>query len=286
VKGEQVSSTLVTNLIASGALAAACAVLSVIVVLRRWAFVGEGISHSGFGGAGTAWLLALLFPVLDQMWATYLAVVIFAVVTALLIGRITRWRPVNSDAAVGVFLVASLAWGFLAQQIYYQRRGMLPSGFEALLFGRMGDVSAQFALISALICVAVLVIIGLLAKEIIAYCFDPLTAQTSGVRTDLIHDLLMILLALVIVIGARIAGSVLVVALLVLPGATALLVSDRLDRVIVTSIGVAMIGAIVGVVLSRQWSFIPTGPAIVLVLFVQFLIAMMIQRTARAAVAA
>jgi ABC-type Mn2+/Zn2+ transport system permease subunit len=280
-----VTSTLVTNLIASGALAAACAVLSVIVVLRRWAFVGEGISHSGFGGAGTAWLLALVFPALDQMWATYLAVVIFAVATALMIGRITRWRPVNSDAAVGVFLVASLAWGFLAQQIYYQRRGMLPSGFEALLFGRMGDVSTQFALIAAAICVAVLVILALLGKEVLAYCFDPLTAQTSGVQTNFIHDLLMILLALVIVIGARIAGSVLVVALLVLPGATALLLSHRLDRVIATSIGVALVGAIGGVVLSRQWSFIPTGPAIVLALFVQFIGANVIKRTARVAVA-
>jgi len=233
--------------------------------------------------AGTAWLLALLFPALDQMWATYLAVVIFAVGTALLIGRITRWRPVNSDAAVGVFLVASLAWGFLAQQIYFQRRGMLPSGFEALLFGRMGDVSPQFALISAMICLAILVVMALLAKEIIAYCFDPLTAQTSGVPTNLIHDLLMILLALVIVIGARIAGSVLVVSLLVLPGATALLVSHRLDRVIATSIGVALVGAVVGVVLSRQWQFIPTGPAIVLALFVQFIVATLVNRTARTA---
>jgi ABC-type Mn2+/Zn2+ transport system permease subunit len=273
-----VTSTLVTNLIASGALAAACAVLSVIVVTRRWAFVGEGISHSGFGGAGTAWLLALAIPAFDSMWATFLAVVIFCVVTALLIGRITRWRPVNSDAAVGVFLVASLAWGFLAQQIYYQHRGALPPGFNQLLFGRMGDVSPQFAIIAAVICIAVLAIIWMLGKEIVAYCFDPLTAQTSGVRTNLIHDLLMILLAVVIVIGARVAGSVLVVALLVLPGATALLMSQRLDRVIGTSIAVALIGAIVGVVVSRQWEFIPTGPAIVLALFVQFIVATVLKR--------
>jgi ABC-type Mn2+/Zn2+ transport system permease subunit len=275
------TSTLLTNLIASLALAAACAVLSVIVVTRRWAFVGEGISHSGFGGAGTAWLLALFIPALDQMWATYLAVVTFCMLTALLIGRISRWRPVNSDAAVGVFLVASLAWGFLAQQIYHARRGVMPAGFEVLLFGRMGDVSPQFAISATVVCLAVLLIIALLGKEIIAYCFDPLTAQTSGVRTNVIHDLLMILLAIVIVIGARIAGSVLVVALLVLPGATALLMSQRLERVLATSIAVAIISAIIGVLLSRQWVFIPTGPAIVLALFVQFVIAMVVTRATR-----
>lgn len=279
------SSTLVTNLIASGALAAACAVLSVIVVLRRWAFAGEGIGHSGLGGAGTAWLLALMIPALDQVWVTYLAVVIFCMVTALLIGRITRWRPVNSDAAVGVFLVASMAWGFLAQQIYVHRRGVWPAAFETLYFGRMGDVSPRFALVAAAICGAVLIVIALLSKEIIAYCFDPLTAQTSGVRTSVIHDLLMVLLALVIVIGAPVMGSVLMVALLVLPGATALLLSQRLNRVITTSVIVALVGALVGVLTSRQWVFIPTGPAIVLALFVQFVIATLVSKTARVATA-
>ncbi|MBC8108332.1 MAG: metal ABC transporter permease [Anaerolineae bacterium] len=279
------TSELVTNLIASGSLATACAVLSVIVVVRRWAFVGEGISHSGFGGAGTAWLLALLVPAMDQLWVTYLAVVVFCLVTALSIGRMSRWRPVTSDAAVGVFLVASLAWGFVAQQIYLQRTGRYPAAFEALLFGRMSDVSPQFALVAAAVCGAVLIVIALLAKEIIAYCFDPLTAQTSGVQTNLIHDLLMILLAIVIVIGARISGSVLIVALLVLPGATALLLSQRLNRVIATSIAIALLGAIAGVLVSKRWSYVPTGPAIVLALFVQFVIATLVSKTARIATA-
>src|SRR4051812_11376869 len=104
-------------ILAASALAIACAVLSIVVVLRRWAFVGEGIGHSGFGGAGTAWLLAIFVPALDRPWVPYVAVVIFCIVTALLIGRVSRVRSLGSDAAVGVFLVASLAWGFLAQQI-------------------------------------------------------------------------------------------------------------------------------------------------------------------------
>ena len=58
------------------------AVLSVLVVSRRWAFIGEGISHSGFGGAGTAWVLALLVPGLDQPWAPYVGVILFCLLTA------------------------------------------------------------------------------------------------------------------------------------------------------------------------------------------------------------
>src|SRR3954469_10099311 len=106
-------------LLASMALGAACALLSVVVVLRRWAFIGEGISHSGFAGAGTVWLLALLFPGLDHPAAPYGGVMIACVVTALLIGYFSRVGRLNTDAAIGIFLVASLAWGFLAQSIYF-----------------------------------------------------------------------------------------------------------------------------------------------------------------------
>ena len=63
-------------------IATACAVLSVLVVSRRWAFIGEGISHSGFGGAGTAWLLALVVPSLNQPWLPYVCVIVFCLLTA------------------------------------------------------------------------------------------------------------------------------------------------------------------------------------------------------------
>src|SRR5438309_7987565 len=98
----------------------ACAVLSVFVVSRRWAFIGEGISHSGFGGAGTVWLLAMLFPPIDQTpWAPYLGVVLFSLATAGAIGYFTRSGKINSDAVIGIFLAAALAWGILAQQLYW-----------------------------------------------------------------------------------------------------------------------------------------------------------------------
>src|ERR1041384_1633873 len=109
------SSNILHMLLATSALAVACALLSVVVVVRRWAFIGEGISHSGFGGAGTAWLLMLLIPALDQPWVPYAILIVFSLLTAMAIGAISRGKRVNADAAIGVFLVASLAWGFLAE---------------------------------------------------------------------------------------------------------------------------------------------------------------------------
>src|SRR3954462_7204620 len=91
------------TLLTATSLALACGVLRVIVVLRRWAFIGEGISHSGFGGAGTAWLLMLAFPALDQSWVPYASVVIFCLATALALGALSRSPRVQIDSAIGIF---------------------------------------------------------------------------------------------------------------------------------------------------------------------------------------
>ena len=266
-------------LFTASALAVACAVLSIIVVLRRWAFIGEGIGHSGFGGAGTAWLLALAFPALDQPWIPYSAVVVFCMFTALGVGYLSRGNRVNADTAIGIFLVASLAWGFAASNVYLQVRHAAPVGFDTFFFGQMKALSARYTVSSVMICLAVLLCTILLWKEIIAYSFDPLMAETSGVRAGFVHYLLMLLLALLIVIGVRVVGGVLVTALLVLPGATALAVARRrMKLVLLISVSVALVGAIGGLALSATWTYIPAGPAIVLVMFVEFVIAYVIGR--------
>jgi len=127
----------------------------------------------------------------------------------------------------------------------------------------------------------VIVIIAVLAKEILAYCFDPTTAYTSGVRAGFIHYLLMVLIALVIVIGMRVAGSVLVTALLVLPGVTAMLLSRKLATVLTIAITTSLIAALIGLLIHEHWRFLPVGPGIVLMLVAEFLIAYVASQTRR-----
>jgi len=255
-----------------GALAVACALLSVFVVARRWAFMGEGISHAGFGGAGTAWLLALVFPAIDTPWLPYASVVVFCLLTAVAIGWLSRRERLNADAAIGIFLVASLAWGILAQQICSYRHRP-PPAFDALLFGRMASVSGSYTLAAVCASLAIVVVLLALAKEIIYYAFDPAMAEVSGVPAGFIHYLMMVLVALTIIIGVRILGSVMVTALLVLPGATALILSGRLRSVIFLALAASIFGAMAGLLISLKWNFIPTGPAIVLLLFLEFVAA-------------
>jgi ABC-type Mn2+/Zn2+ transport system permease subunit len=120
---------------------------------------------------------------------------------------------------------------------------------------------------------AVVVTLLALAKEILFYCMDPHLAEVSGVRAGFVHYLLMLMLALVIVVGMRLAGYLLVTALLVLPGATALVAARRLKVVVGLSIVVSLVGVIGGLALRAKYPFLPSGPAMVLVLVIEFVVA-------------
>jgi ABC-type Mn2+/Zn2+ transport system permease subunit len=266
-------------LLTAGALGAACATLSVIVVVRRWAFIGEGISHAGFGGFGTGWLLSLAFPVFADAGAVYMVAIVFCLAVALCIGYVTRQRataePFGADSVIGIFLVASIAWGTLALAIYNRHRNVsTQQSWERYLVGSIEAISPEMMLAGVAVSAAVIFAITALFKEILFYAFDPLMARVSGVRIGKIHYLLMIMLALVIVIGMRIVGNFLIPALLVLPGATALLLSRRLRTVMTLSVCVGLLGCVGGLAINHHlWPFFPSGPAIVLLLFVQFLFA-------------
>ena len=271
---------LATAMIVAGAMGAACAALSVFVVLRRWAFIGEGIAHAGFGGAGTAWMLSLLVSASFMHPAAVYAVAVafcFAVATGIAI--VTRRQQVHTDTAIGIFLVASLAWGFVAYGIYrHVRQGLDPTAWGDYLLGQMTLLTPQFAVAAVLTSAVVLLTLGALNKEIIAYCFDPNLAEVSGVRVGFVHYLLVLLVTLMIIIGMRLMGSLLITALLVLPGATALLLARRFGSVMACSIGVGLIGALAGPLINDRWRFIPEGPAIVLALVVQFVVAYLWRR--------
>jgi ABC-type Mn2+/Zn2+ transport system permease subunit len=279
----------IAPLLATSALAIACAVLSVFVVARRWAFIGEGISHSGFGGAGAAWLIMLVFPALaTQPWVPLAAVFVFCIGTALAIGYMSRGNRVAGDAAIGVFLVASLAFGLLARHIYLHVRGVEPNGFNELLFGQVNVIAPARAMATVLVSAAVLLTLAALGKEILSYCFDPQMAQASGVNTGAIHYLLMILIAVTVIVGMPIIGSLLVTALLVLPAVTATQLTQRLTQVFVIAIAAAIVSVVAGMLVHAAWPFIPIGPAVVLALFILFIASYIAGRTrarAHAAVA-
>ena len=265
------ASGLYVTYLAILSLAVLCGILSLVVVWRRWAFLGEGIAHAGFGGAGTAWMLAALIPAADTNTVVFAAVTGFCLLTGIAIGIVHRRGNVHSDTAIGAFLVGALAWGFIGQQVYLGTYHRIPAGFQSLLFGQtqlLNHTHAQLTVALTVVCLTLLTAFG---RQILLYCLDPALAQTSGVRTGFIHYLLILLVTVTIILGVPMLGSVLITAMLILPGAAAMLLSRRLTGTLLLSAAIGAGGALAGILINRQWPILPQGPCIVLSLFVFFI---------------
>ena len=267
---------------AAAALATACGVLSTFVVARRWAFLGEGIGHGGFGGAGLAWLLSLAVPSLDQPWLPTVGVIAFGLASALAVGFLSDRGRANGDAAIGIVMVAGLALGLLARQVYQHVRHADPAGFNDVLFGQLSGLSGPVATATVTLAAAVLLVTALLAKELVAYAFDPALARTAGVRVGLVHYTLLLLVAVTILTGIRLLGGPLVTALLVIPGTAARRAGRRLSTTVGSSVAVALAGTLGGVLAHVRWPFVPPGPAVVIALLAALAACYAVPRTARA----
>jgi len=119
-------------------------------------------------------------------------------------------------------------------------------------------------------CAMIVLVLGLFFKEIVFFSFDEPVSRVFGVRTGLIYYLMLVLLSLTVVLSIHLVGFVLVSALLVLPAASALQISNQLIRVLVWSVIVGLVGSIAGLLISLQAGALSPGPCIVLVLCVLF----------------
>ena len=270
------------SLAAAAALAVACGALSVLVVARRWAFLGEGIGHGGFGGAGVAWVLVLAFPSLDVPWLPTAGVVAFGLASGLTVAYLSDRGRANADAAIGIVMVAGLAFGLFARQVFvaFSPRHADPTGYNDVLFGQMTGLSAAYATSTVMLAAAVVLAAALLGKELVAYGFDPALARTSGVRVGLVHYLLLLLVTATIILGIPLLGGPLVTALLVIPGTAARRAGRTLRAAFAVSVAVAVTAAVAGVAAHARWSFVPPGPAVVLALLVELALCFAVTRDA------
>lgn len=268
-------------LLAGVAVATLCSLFSVIVVLKRMAFASEGIAHAGYGGVGTAVILGLAGGSDDLVMNV--VVLAFCLVVGLGIGVLSRRRHLEPDSAIGILLVAAMAWGVLMSDLrrYLQNspwyiehilRGhpQTPPSAESLLFGSITTAGYSNAWLAVCVSAAVILIGLAFFKEILFYIFDESASRVFGVRATFIHYLLTVLLSITIVMAVRLAGFVLVGALLVIPGATALQVSRRLVPAFAVSWLVGMVGMVGGFLLSLQVGQVSSGACIVLILCAVF----------------
>ncbi len=248
-----------------------CSILSVYVVLKRLAFIGQGISHSAFGGVALA---LLLFE--DSAFADLkvgAVTLVFCLVVAVLIGWASRGRRISGDSAIGIFFAVSMAAGV----IFISLRQRYTGEVFSYLFGNILGVSASDIVAISVLAALVLGVILAFFKEIFFFCFDERLAAVSGLPTRFLHYLLLILLALTIVISIKVVGIILVSAFLVIPGATAKLLSTSLKKMLIISVAIGIASSLIGLFVSYHLE-IPSGATIVLVQFLTLITAMLVRR--------
>jgi zinc transport system permease protein len=254
-----------------------CGVLSVLVVVKRLGFVGQGVSHSAFGGVGVAAVLAVYLPasLLPYTDAIQFAVIVaFCIVAALGMAVVSRRHAVSEDTAIGLFLVGSMALGAIlvhASGILAARAGRPPTAqsWESILFGSVMLATPAEIVTAWVVGAVVLGVTWWVRRPLTFWVFDEDSAPAFGVRGGAMKTIMMLLLAVAIVVAMKVAGVVLATALLVLPGASALRVSAGQWASVAISVACGVIGLVGGLALSvgADW---PTGPCVVAVLTLLF----------------
>lgn len=234
----------------------ACGVIGCFLVLRRQALLGDAISHAILPGLAVAFMVTGSRDPLP-MFAGALAA---GVLTAVLSVGLHRWGRVHEDAAMGVVFATFFAVGVVLINLVARRVDLDPScvlwgnlEFAGLDLMPLGPIEAPRALrtLGPVLVLNVAVIV-VFFKELRIASFDPHLATTMGISAAVVHYGLMTLVAGTCVASFEAVGSVLVVAMLVAPGATAHLLTDRLGRMIGISAGVAGVAAVAGYLLAVQ----------------------------------
>jgi len=244
------------------ASALVCSILSVYVVLKRMAFIGEGISHSAFGGVALAILLG---------WNITITTIAFAGGVAVLIGVFCRDRRISEDSAIGILLTTSMALGVVFLNIHRE----FTADIFGYLFGNILAIETANLVAIGILTVVVITVVAIFYKELFFFSFDEEMARTSGEPTGFLHFLLLLLISLTVVVFIKVVGLILVSALLIIPGAAALLVSRSFSRMMIVAVILGVVSALASLFAS-YYLHLSTGACMVLCLFLVFLVFRMI----------
>jgi manganese/iron transport system permease protein len=243
-----------------------CAVVGSYLMVQRLALLGDAISHSVLPGLAIAFMIGANI---------FIGAFIAGVLSTMAIAWIRARSPIKEDAAMGIVFSACFALGITLITLI-QRDNKID--LNHFLFGNILAVSPSEVWQTALISALVLVVVVLLYKELLFYTFDPLGAQAAGLPTNLLNFGLMVLIALTIVASMKSVGVILVLSLLITPGATAYLLVKRLHQVMFLGAGIGIVSSISGMYLSYFFN-LPSGPAIVLVVSGFFVLALLFSPT-------
>jgi zinc transport system permease protein len=240
-----------------------CAVVGVFLVLRKFSLIGDGLAHTSLATIALGMLLGIA-PI-----AISIPLVVFA---SLFILRLSQKANIWGDSAIGfvsamavasAILMASLSKGFNSDLVNF-------------LFGNILAITMPELITSVILSAVVLGVLFAFYRDLFLLSFDEDFAKVVGVKTNFLNGLIIALTAVIVVLGIRVVGTMLISSLIIIPAITALQISKTFKLTIVLSIVFAVFSILSGIILSFILN-IPTGATIVLISGILFLTALSVK---------
>ena len=235
-----------------------CGLLSSFLTLKGWALMGDAVSHAVMPGVVVAYAIGVPLSI---------GAFVFGVGSVALIGFIKHKSRIKEDTVIGLVFT-----GFFALGIVLISKITSDIDLMHILYGTPLGIPLSDVKQTIFISFLVVLLLSIFRKDLMLYCFDPRHAKTIGINVSFLHYLLLTCLSLAAVVGLQAVGIVLVVAMLITPGATAYLLTDKFDELSIISVLSSIISSLIGIYLS-YWLDIAPGGSIVLVQTFIFLFA-------------
>ncbi|MCX8166242.1 MAG: metal ABC transporter permease [Candidatus Micrarchaeota archaeon] len=239
-------------------LSVSCAILGVFLILRRMALIGDGISHIAFSGI----ILGLFLNIYPFEIA-----IIFTLIFSMLIVVIKEKFKIKNDVALGIVFTIAMALGITLLSVSEN----INIDIHYFLFGSIISVTQEDVIYSMILFAIVITFVLSNYKQLFYVCFDETNAMISGINAKLLNILLVALTAILTIVSIKIIGVLLVSSFLIIPAATAILLSDSFRKTLVYSSAFASLAVISGLFLSYLLD-VSSGGLIVLMSGLYFLI--------------
>ena len=257
-----------------GVLIALCSsLLGVILVLKRFSFIGDGLSHVAFGGIAIASVLGI-----SNNMAVVLPVTVLSAVLLLRTGKNTK---IKGDAAIAMISVGSLAIGYLLMNVFSSSSNV-SGDVCSTLFGSTSilTLSRLEVLLCVILSVTVVTLFAVFYNRIFAVTFDEDFAQASGLRAEAYNLLIAVVTAVIIVLAMNLVGSLLISALVIFPAISAMRIFKSFLPVVCFSAAISVLCAALGILISML-AGTPVGSTIVAADLAAFLICCIVGRLKR-----
>ena len=254
-----------------GVLIALCSsLLGVILVLKRFSYIGDGLSHVAFGAMAIAAVVGLT----DRMALT-LPITIVCAILLLWTGQNTK---IKGDAAIAMISVGALAVGYLLMNLF-PTSSNISGDVCSTLFGsqKILTLTKPEVILSIVLSVVVVVLFVAFYNRFFAVTFDESFAKAVGTKTNLLNLLIATVIAVIIVLAMNLVGSLLVSALVIFPALSAMRIFKSFRSVTICSACLSVSCALLGIILSILWGT-PVGSTIVVTDIAAFIVCIIIGR--------